>query len=251
MLARRNRETAPEEGGRSEPMRQCAVTRARAPQRSLLRLALGPDGQPYADVLGRAPGRGVYVTCAPDVLRKALGPKGIGRAFRGRAKALDAEAVEGLLEDTTARLEARLVELTGLARRAGALELGMDPVLRALSSATGPGWVVVVTRDLGAASLRKIEAAIAATNGRARVIRVGTKDVLGSRLGRNEVGVLAVRPSQHAERLASEADRWRGLLGEVGEGAPDPEIPLTDAGNKEQSVGDETSGERGAAGEVK
>jgi len=223
------------------------VTRERAPQRTLLRLALGPEGQPYADVLGRAPGRGVYVRCDPDVVRRALSPKGVGRAFRGRAKALEPAEIEALLRDAVERLEQRIVEMTGIARRAGLLELGMDPVLRALATGSA-GWLVLVTRDLGPSSTRKIESAVANAGARARVIRVGTKETLGSRLGRSEVGVVAIRPSRHAERMASEADRWRALLGE---GAHGPEIPLTDPGHPEQSVGGETSGERGAAGEVK
>ena len=57
MLARRSSTPSAKEG--HEPMRQCVVTRERAPQRALLRLALGPSGEAYVDVLGRAPGRGV------------------------------------------------------------------------------------------------------------------------------------------------------------------------------------------------
>lgn len=241
MLAHRE-DIAPNRG--HEPTRMCALTRARAPQRALLRLALGPEGEPYVDLIGRAPGRGVYIKCEPEVFRRAMSPKGLGRVFRGRAKALEPAAVEAALEDTIRRLEARIVEMVGIARRAGLLELGMDPALRALEAA---GGLLLLAEDLGAASARKIRAAAERAPG-IRVIHVATKERLGSMLGRVEVGVVAIRPSRHADRMASEADRWRALRGDD---AASPEIPLTDPGHPEQSVGGADGGEHGAAGEVK
>ncbi len=148
MLARRPSSPSNEEG--HEPMRQCVVTRERVPQRALLRLALGPSGEGYVDVLGRAPGRGVYVTCDPEVLRQALSPKGLGRAFRGRAKPVDKETIEDMLQEAVTRLESRLLEMAGIARRAGLLELGMDCVLRAISAPGSKPWLVVTAADFGA-----------------------------------------------------------------------------------------------------
>lgn len=218
-------------------MRQCAVTRQRAPQAELLRIALGPDGAPYVDVIGRAPGRGVYVSPEPEVFRKALSPKGIGRTFRGKVRPVPAEEIERLLADAVERLEARIVEMLGIARRAGLLELGMDPTARALAGANLAGWLVIRAEDLGDASARKLDellAAAAARGAPVRVIRVGKKQDLGSRLGRTEVGVIAMRPSRHTDRVMAEADRWSSL---GGSGGTHPEIPLTGTRQGAQSKG--------------
>lgn len=249
MLARRPSSPSKEEG--HEPMRQCVVTRERVPQRALLRLALGPSGEAYVDVLGRAPGRGVYVTCDPEVLRQALSPKGLGRAFRGRAKPVDQQTIETMLQEAVTRLESRLLEMAGIARRAGLLELGMDCVLRAVSAPGSKPWLVITAVDFGASSVRKVTDAVAAAQGRGnpmRVIRLSSKQDIGSKLGRQEVGVIAIRPSRHADRMLSEAARWLALKGES---SKSPEIPLTDVGHGEQSKGGSMIGTHGAAGEVK
>src|SRR5687768_13465124 len=110
------------------PERQCAFTKARAPKEELLRMALDPDGKPFVDLLARAPGRGVYVS--PASLESALSPKGLDKVFKGKAKKLSQEEIEAMVRGTADRLEARIVELLGLARRAGELQLGTDAVLR-------------------------------------------------------------------------------------------------------------------------
>ena len=109
-------------GGRSEPLRQCVVSRRRAPRSTLLRLSLGTEGRPYVDILGREPDRGIYV--APESLGQALSPKGLKRVFGGKARALEPDEIQALLEGTVGRLEARMLELLGLARRAGGVEIG-------------------------------------------------------------------------------------------------------------------------------
>jgi len=115
--------------------------------------------------------------------------------------------------------------------------LGMDPVLRALAGPNLLGWLVIRADDLGEASTRKLDEhlAAAATRGtEVRVIRVGKKQDLGSRLGRTEVGVIAMRPSRHTDRVMAEADRWLALGGRA---ATHPEIPLTGTRQGAQSKG--------------
>jgi ribosomal protein L7Ae-like RNA K-turn-binding protein len=178
-------------------------------------------------VIGRAPGRGVYVLPEPEVFRRALSPKGIGRTFRGKVRPIPPEAVEAMLQDAVARLEARILDMIGIGRRAGLLELGMDPVARALTGANLSGWLVFLAEDVGPSTGRKLEELVARAEARGapvRVIRVGKKQDLGTRLGRDDVGVIAMRPSRHTDRLAREADRWSALGGQPGPG-PELEVP--------------------------
>ena len=45
-----------------ESERKCIATGEIQPKEGLIRFVMGPDGQVVPDVLGKLPGRGVYVT---------------------------------------------------------------------------------------------------------------------------------------------------------------------------------------------
>lgn len=187
-------------------MRRSVVSRERQPKASLLRIALGPDRCPFVDLLGRAPGRGVYVEPNRGALEEILSPKGLERAFKGAAAPLEASAIQRTIDDTVARIEDRILELVSLARRAGKLDMGMDSVLRAAQRGER-GLVLVLAADLSERSASMIPDI---TEG--SLVRVATKAVLGARLGRDEIGVVAIHPSAVAERVSLEATRRDGLL---------------------------------------
>jgi hypothetical protein len=197
MLAQRTKDESP-------PIRQCAVTKARAPKETLLRLALDPNGRPFVDLLARAPGRGVYVSA--EELREALGPKGLGRIFKGKAQKLTAEEIDAMMDETAHRIEARIVELIGLARRAGQLELGMDAVVRSLEGRVAS--TVVVAHDASDRTVRRVEQSLLEGT---TLVRASTKEELGRLLGRDEVGVVAVHSSKLADRISAESLRLAGL----------------------------------------
>jgi uncharacterized protein len=186
------------------------VTRRREEKDRLLRLVLGPEGQPFVDVLGKAPGRGVYV--APDELGRALEGRALVKAFRGKAKGLAPEEVGAFIEETLSRLEERVAEILGLARRAGEIAIGMDATLaRIAESETRRSELVVVTaRDLSARSQGKIEEAL---RGRERVTAFRASNVarLGRALGREAVGIAAVWHPSFSRALAREGERIAGL----------------------------------------
>lgn len=186
-----------------QPVRQSIVSRERVEKGRLLRLALDPEGRPFVDVLGRAPGRGVYVE--PEGLAEALGPKAMGKAFRGAARAMSAEDIEAVVETTRTRLEARLLELLGLARRAGGLTLGMDATLEAIRR--GQAKVVVTARDLSERSRAKVSEAA----GELPQVVVGTIETLGQSLGREAVGVVVIEHAVFARRAKIEAERREKL----------------------------------------
>lgn len=205
-----------------EPTRQSIVSRERAEKERLLRLALDPEGVPFVDVLGRAPGRGVYVE--PEVLEEALGPKAMGRAFRGAARAMTAADIEAVIATTRSRLDGRLHELLGLARRAGGLTVGMDASLEEMER--GRARVVVLARDLSDRSRAKVvekigkvfEAAVEKAGhrpsggaGELPRIEVGTIESLGQSLGREAVGVAVIGHAVFARRAMIEAERREKL----------------------------------------
>ena len=195
--------------------RTCVVTRDRLPKEGLVRLVLDPEGAVGIDLLDRAPGRGVYVRADRATVARALSPKGIGKTFRGRARSMTPDQVEALLEETVARLEDRLVELVSIARRAQTAAVGMDAVLEALGR-NPPAPVVLATRDVSERSLRRVKSGIQ-NGGREPssttivVPLTVSKADLGSKLGRKDTGVVAIRPSALASRIVAEAARRDGL----------------------------------------
>ena len=63
------------------PMRQCLGCREMKPKPELVRVVRSPEGGVSVDLRGKAPGRGAYVCCSADCLKKALRSKALGRAL--------------------------------------------------------------------------------------------------------------------------------------------------------------------------
>ncbi len=157
-------EAEPETG----PLRRCIVTRERLAKERMIRFVLGPDRAIVPDLAARLPGRGIWLSARGDVLETARAQGSLARAFarqasreaakdaprdaQGRqgdvpadagndaAKAL-AKAGRGsvtLPPDLNDRIEAmllrRVVELLGLARRAGQAVCGFQKAREWLTS---------------------------------------------------------------------------------------------------------------------
>lgn len=209
--------------GQNRPVRRCAWTREARPKDELLRLVLDPSGRVFVDLLGRGPGRGVYISPDRTVIAAALSPKGLDRIFRGRARGLgfapeaDHPSPEQGTEprdrnhpsDFISRLLLRrAVELVTLARRAGQLEVGTDVVLQGLVKKTS-GSVLVLAQDLSSRTAKKVHEHVHEQSVRVRVF--GTKDLFGNALGRAPTGVLHCLPGTLADRIAAEGIRLERL----------------------------------------
>ena len=59
---------------KSVPMRMCIACREMKPKKEMFRVVKNADGEIYADVTGKAPGRGAYI-CNADECRKKLNDK--------------------------------------------------------------------------------------------------------------------------------------------------------------------------------
>ena len=57
------------------PERRCIVTGEVQPKHGLVRFVAGPDGRVCPDILGKLPGRGVYVSADRAALEKAAAKK--------------------------------------------------------------------------------------------------------------------------------------------------------------------------------
>lgn len=118
-MARGGQEKDREDG----PERRCIVTGESQPKAGLIRFVVGPDAQVVPDLMGRLPGRGIYVVADRDAIAKAA-TKGL---FSRAAKQV-VKAPEGLAEQVEALLARRVIELLSLARKAGQAVTGYEKV---------------------------------------------------------------------------------------------------------------------------
>ena len=109
------------------PERQCAVTRLRHAPEDLLRFAAGPDGLVVPDLKASLPGRGVWITCARDIVEKAVSTGVFPRAFKSAVKAPDDLAMQA-----DRLLERAALQRLSLANKAGLVICGFDKVSQAL-----------------------------------------------------------------------------------------------------------------------
>jgi hypothetical protein len=114
-------------GGRDktqdEPERRCIVTGESQPKGGLVRFGLGPEGQVVPDVLGRLPGRWMYVVADRAAIEKAAAKGLFARAARRPVVVPD-----GLADLVEAQLLRRVTDLVSMARKAGDAVTGYEKV---------------------------------------------------------------------------------------------------------------------------
>jgi predicted RNA-binding protein YlxR (DUF448 family) len=184
--------------------RRCFVTRATNERGELLRFALDPDGRIMPDVDERLPGRGIWLSADRDVLNKAVEKRLFGKAAKQSVKISD-----GLADQIERLLTRRFFDGLGLARRAGQIVMGFDQVQAWLPSS-------------GAAVL--LAAADGAVDGRRKLRRLapdlplivaGSRDEIGSALGRESLVHAALPPGKLALRVLRDAGRLAGFRADI------------------------------------
>jgi predicted RNA-binding protein YlxR (DUF448 family) len=188
------------DGGRCVPERRCIASRESGPTDRLIRFVLGPDAQVVPDLAVKLPGRGVWLTADRALVEKAVAKKLFSRAFKAQAAAP---------ADLTDRLEAllarRLIDMIGLARRAGQAVTGFEKVRARLKE--GSAGALVQACD-GALDGKNKLARLA---GEAPRIEVLNSKELGLAFGRDFAIHAALDQGGLADRAIAEAARLGGL----------------------------------------
>ncbi|MFL5254251.1 MAG: DUF448 domain-containing protein [Rhodopila sp.] len=223
-------EADPEAG----PLRRCIVTRERLPKEKMIRFVVAPDGRLVADLAGKLPGRGMWLSASGDVLEAAdedessgrleqiaegRGPhsarqerRRLGTADRQlmRAFARAARGPVAVPPDLGSLLQSALVqriaELIGLARRAGQAVAGFEKA-REYLRASSARLVLQACDGSPAERARFLTGAPAGV----KVFDPLTGEALGRVFGRDYVVHVAVAPGKLADSLAIEAGRLAGL----------------------------------------
>ena len=185
---------------REGPERRCIASGESGPTDRLVRFVLDPEGRVTPDLAGRLPGRGAWLTADRALVERAVGKNLFARAFRQQVPR--PEGLADLLEDLLVR---RLIEVIGLARKAGQAVTGFEKTRARLSG--GSAGVLIVAADAAPDGRRKIEAAAGG------VPRIDCLDrgELGLAFGRDFAIHAALGAGGFADRALAEARRLEGL----------------------------------------
>lgn len=103
--------------------RRCIVTGTSGPKDQLIRFVVGPDGTVAADILGRLPGRGMWVSADREAIDTAA-----RKGHFSRAAKQSVQVPEDLSAQVEALMARRVTELIALARKAGQAVAGFEKV---------------------------------------------------------------------------------------------------------------------------
>ncbi len=188
--------------------RTCITTGQTLPPHRLIRFVAAPDGYAVADLAGRLPGRGAWVTASEDAIRKADKRGHFKRALGGGLQSDDQTIMM-----IAAQLRARVLSIAGLARRSGILLGGSSKLL-----AGGHCVGLLAADDASPRETEKLRAKLAVD----WVARNFNATELGKICGRDSIAFVGVRASTApgAEKLSDilhqEIIRLDGFYSAVG-----------------------------------
>ncbi|HBB84818.1 MAG TPA: RNA-binding protein [Sulfitobacter sp.] len=191
------------------PERKCIATGDVQPKHGLIRFVIGPENQVYPDILGKLPGRGIYVSADRAALELAVKKKAFARSAKQPVTLPDA-----LIDEVEQQLARRVVDLISLQRKAGKAVAGYEKV---------KGWLQTEEAEV------LIQAVDGSGRGKSKLSTphyghyIGwlTADELGLAFGRQTVIHGALASGGLTQRVVEEAGRLKGVrVNEGGSGHP-------------------------------
>ena len=188
--------------------RTCITTGQTLPPHRLIRFVAAPDGFVVADLAGRLPGRGAWVTASEDSIRKADKRGHFKRALGGGLESDDQTIMMIYVQ-----LRARVLSIAGLARRSGILLVGSGKLL-----AEGNCVGLLAADDASLRETEKLRAKLAVD----WVARNFSATELGKICGRDSIAFVGLRASaapgadKLSDILHKEITRLDGFYNAVG-----------------------------------
>ena len=161
--------------------RTCITTGQTLPPHRLIRFVAAPDGFAVADLAGRLPGRGAWVTASEDAIRMAE-----KRGHFKRALGSGLQNDDQTIMMIAAQLRARALSIAGFARRSGILLGGSGKLL-----AEGHCVGLLAADDASPRETEKLRARLAVD----WVARNFSATELGKICGRDSIAFIGVRAS--------------------------------------------------------
>jgi hypothetical protein len=194
---------------RGEPERRCIATGESQPKAGLIRFVAGPEGRIVADLLGKLPGRGIWVSADRAALEKAVAKKLFARAAKTQVT-----VPEGLLAEVEGGLARRVIELISLERKAGRAVTGFEKAKDWLEK--GEAAILIQASDGSERGKGKLRP----PGGRDSLITCLTQREIGLSFGRDYAIHAALAAGGLANRVVEEAARLSGLRGTSGAKEP-------------------------------
>jgi len=189
------------------PDRKCIATGEVQPRFGLIRFVVGPERQIVPDILGKLPGRGIYVAADHAALETAVKKKLFARAAKGQVALPD-----GLVEEVERQLARRVVDLISLQRKGGRAVAGYEKVKAWLQQEEAE--VLIQASDGSDRGKSKLS-----TPHYGHYIGWLTADELGLAFGRQTVIHGALASGGLTKRVVEEAQRLKGVrVKETGKG---------------------------------
>lgn len=181
------------------PDRKCIATGEVQPKYGLIRFVAGPDGQIVPDIMGKLPGRGVYVAAERSAIARAISKKLFARALKQPVQVPD-----GLLGEVERQLVRRVITLISLARKSGQAVAGYEKV---------KDWLIKEQAQV------LIQAVDGSGRGKSKLSTphfggyIGwlSSDELGMAFGRQTVIHAALASGGLEQRVVEEAQRLQGM----------------------------------------
>lgn len=183
----------------SRTVRKCIASGATKEKSGLVRFVVGPGETIFADILEKLPGRGIWVSCEKDALKRAIDKGLFSRAAR---KAVKVPAT--LLNDVELMITNRVVGLLSLARKSGHSVAGYEKVKDWLSKDVAE--VLVQSSDGSERGKSKLS-----TPRDGSFIGWLSSEELGAAFGRQTVIHCALASGGITKRVVHEAQRLKGL----------------------------------------
>jgi len=205
-----NEAVAPAAG--SSPERTCILTRTKGDKDTLIRLALGPDGEVAPDPRARAPGRGAWIGVGRAELDAANAKGKLKGALQRAFKTNDVTVPADLGERTEQALRRAALDRLGMEARASNLVNGADRVEQAARS--GKVHMLIHAADAGEDGRGRLDQAWRVGGGGPRgVIFPEGRTILSMALGRENVVHVALTDPAAASRVAHALGRWLAFTG--------------------------------------
>lgn len=202
--------------------RKCILTGDRADPDTLIRLAVGPEGQVLPDIRAKAPGRGAWIGVTRAELETALA-KGklrgaLARAFKTNELSIP-DDLPAMIEDGLRRA---LLDRLGLEARASMALTGSEKI--DVACRKGQVHLLLHASDAASDGNRKLDQALrvgqeAEGTDLAGITLPVDRNALSMAMGRDNVVHIAVIDSRAASRLRSAIGRLESYLG-CATGAP-------------------------------
>jgi predicted RNA-binding protein YlxR (DUF448 family) len=191
------------------PERKCIATGEVQPKYGLVRFVVGPDAQVFPDILGKLPGRGMYVAADRAAIELAVKKKLFTRAAK-----MQVTVPDGLVDEVEKQLARRVVDLISLQRKGGRAVAGYEKVKSWLQNEEAQ--VLIQAIDGSERGKTKLS-----TPHYGQYIGWLTADELGLAFGRQTVIHGALASGGLTLRVVEEAQRLKGVRqNEAGSGQP-------------------------------